>query len=200
MLKPLRLIAENLACERGGRMVFSKVNFSLYAGELMELRGANGSGKSSLLRLLAGLNTPAFGRVVLENGIADSSLAEQAHYIGHAEAHKSALTVFENLNFWAKFLGAKMNSIALDAFSLEALTHDQALLLSAGQKRRLSLTRLVIAQRPVWLLDEPTVGLDAASLINLKTLMKKHLLGGGIVIAATHAELGVSSSHVLQLT
>jgi heme exporter protein A len=199
MPQRLRLNAENLACERGGRLVFSNVNFTLNAGELMELRGANGSGKSSLLRLLAGLNTPAEGKVHFENSFADSTLAEQAHYIGHAEANKPALSVIENLKFWAKFFGTEMSDHSLTAFNLEALANDQALLLSAGQRRRLSLTRLVIAQLPVWLLDEPTVGLDAASLNNLQTLIKKHLDNGGMVIAATHTELGVKTSHKLHM-
>jgi heme exporter protein A len=199
MLQPMRLKAENLSCERGGRLVFTDVNFALASGELMALRGPNGAGKSSLLRLLAGLNTPVAGTVVLENGIAESTLAEQSHYIGHAEANKPALTVNENLNFWAQFLGGEKNPAALSTFNLEALAGDQSLLLSAGQKRRLALTRLVIAQRSLWLLDEPTVGLDTASLTNLQVLIKNHLSNGGMVIAATHTELGVKAARELQL-
>lgn len=195
----MRLTAENLSCERGGRLVFTNVNFTLASGELMALRGPNGAGKSSLLRLLAGLNTPAAGTVMLENGIAESTLAEQAHYIGHAEANKPALTVNENLDFWTEFLGGEKNKTALSTFDLETLAGDQALLLSAGQKRRLALTRLVIAKRSLWLLDEPTVGLDNASLINLQTLIKNHLRNGGMVIAATHTELGVTATHELTL-
>jgi heme exporter protein A len=199
MPQPMRLKAENLSCERGGRLVFADVNFTLACGELMVLRGPNGAGKSSLLRLLAGLNTPAAGTVMLENGIAESTLAEQAHYIGHAEANKPALTVNENLNFWAQFLGGEKNKASLSTFNLETLAGDQTLLLSAGQKRRLALTRLVIAQRSLWLLDEPTVGLDTASLTNLQTLIKNHLHNGGMVMAATHTELGVTASHELTL-
>ncbi len=199
MPQPLRLKAENLACERGGRLVFSNVNFTLNAGELMELRGANGSGKSSLLRLLAGLNTPADGTVHFENGIADFTLAEQAHYIGHVEANKPALSVIENLKFWANFLESELNENSLAAFKLEALASDRTLLLSAGQRRRLSLSRLTIAPRSVWLLDEPTVGLDAASLLNLQKLIKKHLKCGGMAIAATHTELGIKSTHELHM-
>ena len=105
MTLPLRLKAENIACERGGRLVFSNLSFTLSSGEMLELRGANGSGKSSLLRLLAGLNTPTTGSISLENGEPNASLAEQAHYIGHADANKPALTVAENLNFWTAFLG-----------------------------------------------------------------------------------------------
>jgi heme exporter protein A len=199
MSEPMRLKAENLSCERGGRLVFTDVNFTLASGELMALRGPNGAGKSSLLRLLAGLNTPAAGSVIIENGIAESTLAEQSHYIGHTEANKPALTVNENLNFWSQFLGGEKNKTALSTFNLEALANDQALLLSAGQKRRLALTRLVIAQRNLWLLDEPTVGLDTASLTNLQTLIKKHLGIGGMVMAATHTDLGVNATHELTL-
>jgi heme exporter protein A len=199
MSLPLRLTAENLSCERGGRLIFTNVNFTLSAGELMDLRGPNGAGKSSLLRLLAGLNTPASGSAVLENGTAEATLAEQSHYIGHAEANKPALTVSQNLNFWAQFLGGTKTEAAAETFNLQPLADDQALLLSAGQKRRLALTRLVIAKRSLWLLDEPTVGLDAASLINLQSLIKRHLSQGGMVIAATHTELGVKATHALQL-
>jgi heme exporter protein A len=199
MSKPTRLIAENLACERAGRLVFSNCSFQIGAGELLELRGPNGAGKSSLLRLLAGLNTAVAGRVILENGDVDASLAEQAHYIGHAEPNKPALTVAQNLKFWAQFLGGVEADLPLDAFNLTALRDDQALLLSAGQRRRLSLTRLLLAKRYVWLLDEPTVGLDAASVAKLQTVIGAHLNSGGMVIAATHAELGIANSRQLQL-
>jgi heme exporter protein A len=199
MANSVRLKAENLACERGGRLVFSGVNFNLNAGELMDLRGPNGAGKSSLLRLLAGLNIPATGSAILENANADETLAEQSHYIGHAEANKPALTVLQNLTFWAQFLSGELNAAALSVFNLEALADDQALLLSAGQKRRLALTRLVIAKRKLWLLDEPSVGLDTASLTKLQALIKSHLNEGGMVIAATHVDLGVKASQTLQL-
>jgi heme exporter protein A len=196
---PLRLKAENLSCERGGRLVFKDISFAIFAGELAELRGPNGAGKSSLLRLLAGLNTSLSGSLILEGGATETTLAEQSHYIGHAEANKPALTVRENVVFWQKFLGGNVNANLFSAFNLEALADDQALLLSAGQKRRLALTRLVVAHRPLWLLDEPTVGLDAASLVILQNHIRDHLKNGGIVIAATHAELGVKSARVIQL-
>ena len=199
MTTPLRLKAENLSCERGGRFVFKDLSFELGAGELAELRGPNGAGKSSLLRLLAGLNTTSSGSLTFEGGAAEATLPEQSHYIGHAEANKPALTVRENLIFWQKFLGGTANSDAFSAFNLEALADDQALLLSAGQKRRLALTRLVIAYRPLWLLDEPTVGLDAASLVILQNHIREHLKHGGMVIAATHAELGVKAARDIQL-
>lgn len=195
----LRLKAENLSCERGGRLVFKDLSFELAAGELAALRGPNGAGKSSLLRVLAGLNTSISGRLSLEGGEADTTLAEQSHYIGHSEANKPALTVRENLVFWQKFLGSGENVKSFSAFNLEALADDQALLLSAGQKRRLALTRLVVAHRPVWLLDEPTVGLDTASLVILQNHIRDHLKNGGMVIAATHAELGLKSAINIQL-
>lgn len=199
MPKLLRLKAENLSCERGGRLVFQNLSFELAAGELVELRGPNGAGKSSLLRLLAGLNSISSGSLVLEGGVEDATLGEQSHYIGHSEASKSALTVYENLNFWAEFLGTSLHAQALSTFNLESLAGDQALLLSAGQRRRLALTRLIIAERQIWLLDEPTIGLDMASLTLLQNHIRNHLAKGGMVIAATHTEFGVKSSQRIEL-
>ena len=197
MSTALRLKAENIACERGGRMVFSNVSFTVDAGEILELRGANGSGKSSLLRLLAGLNSPTSGTLILENGAADASLAEHAHYIGHADANKPALTVAENLKFWSDFLEGQ--DIPLDAFNLNQLWADQVLLLSAGQKRRLSLSRLLCANRPIWLLDEPDVGLDKESRFLLHDQITQHLEAGGMVIAATHTDLGFKTVSALNM-
>lgn len=197
MILPLRLKAENIACERGGRLVFSNLSFTLSSGEMLELRGANGSGKSSLLRLLAGLNAPTTGSINLENGELGASLAEQAHYIGHADANKPALTVAENLDFWTTFLGG--TKAPLSSFNLETLADDQALLLSAGQKRRLALARLRCAERPVWLLDEPDVGLDSASRLMLQNQITHHLEKGGMVLAATHTDLGFKTARTLQL-
>ncbi len=193
----LRLKVENLACERGGRLVFSNLNFILNAGEMLELRGANGSGKSSLLRLLAGLNAASAGSINFENGSPDLSLAEQAHYIGHADANKTALTVSENLKFWTAFLGE--NKTPLDAFNLGALADDQALLLSAGQRRRLALSRLHCVQRPVWLLDEPDVGLDSKSRMILQNHIARHLDEGGMALVATHAEFGFKAAKTLNM-
>ena len=198
MYAGLRLSCENLSCERGGRLVLSGVNFTLASGEMLELRGANGSGKSSLLRLLAGLNSVADGQIFLTGGPGDTPRAEQAHYIGHAEAIKSNLTVRENLEFWAQFFGGHIGP-AVAAFNLQNLIDDQAALLSAGQKRRLALSRLLVANRPLWLLDEPSVGLDIAALKNLQTLIQKHLSLGGLVIAATHMDIGMKPFLALTL-
>ena len=185
----------------------------------MELRGPNGSGKSSLLRLVAGLNEPTAGSISL-SGIGDHSIAESCHYIGHAEAIKSALTVSQNLSFWAKFLNddrvppttviPAQAGIPLgndrggherghEAFSLSALRNDPARLLSSGQKHRLSLAKLVAVERPLWLLDEPTVGLDAASTEQLNAVLKNHLSKGGMAIIATHQALGVTAHQQLNL-
>jgi heme exporter protein A len=199
MSQLLRLMAENLVCERAGRVIFSNLNFTINAGEFVELRGQNGVGKSSLLRLIAGLNEPASGTLILDNADQDKTIAEQSHYIGHAEANKPALTVAQNVTFWARFLSGDANPSCLAHFKLEALAQDQALLLSAGQKRRLALTRLVAIKRRVWLLDEPSVGLDAASLSSLQKLIATHLQEGGIVLAATHQDLGIASARQLQL-
>jgi heme exporter protein A len=200
MSLPMRLEAKNLSCERGGRTVFQNLNFEIAAGEFAELRGPNGAGKSSLLRLLAGLNVPEGGSLIFEGGKDEATIAEQAHYIGHSEANKPALTVQENLNFWSELLGEPLNPNATSYFNLSGLADDQALLLSAGQKRRLALTRLVLAHRPIWLLDEPSVGLDAASTILLQDQIKKHLTTGGIVIAATHTDLGINVTRHINLS
>ena len=186
----MELAATDLTCERGGRIVFRNVSLSLRSGQLMQLTGPNGSGKSSLLRLIAGLNEAQAGTVTLHDGSADLSIGQQAHYIAHQEAVKAALTVFENLGFWRGFLGGGDVGAALDAFDLTRLSSYPAGLLSAGQKRRLALARLVLVPRALWLLDEPTVGLDSASLDRLVNVMAAQLDRGGMIIAATHVPLG----------
>ena len=188
----MQLAGENLACERGGRKVFSAVNFSVAPGELLVLRGANGAGKSSLLRMIAGLIEPAGGTLSLSGGDEEATIGQQAHLVAHQDALKPALSVRENLRFWARFLGGSGVMAALEAMGLEKLAEFPAALLSAGQKRRLALARLVVAKRPLWLLDEPTVGLDTASLAGLSQLAADHLAGGGLIIAATHVDLGMA--------
>jgi len=192
----LVLEAKSLACERGGRLIFKDLNFIIRGGEIVELRGPNGTGKSSLLRLLAGLNRPAAGALAFTG--AGAELNEEAHYIGHHEAVKSALTVRQNLEFWSRFLGTE-GKAALGPFRLEQLAGDEARLLSEGQRRRLALSRLVSVLRPIWLLDEPTVGLDHAALADLRREMQGHLASGGMIIAATHAELGLKASRVIEI-
>ena len=193
----LVLQAKSLACERGGRLILKDLNFIITSGEVVELRGPNGAGKSSLLRLLAGLNQPVAGALAFMG--ASTELNEAAHYIGHHEAVKPALTVRQNLEFWSRFLGNE-GKAELGPFRLEQLADDEARLLSEGQRRRLALSRLVSVLRPVWLLDEPTVGLDQAALVDLRREMKTHVASGGMIIAATHAELGLQASRVIEIT
>ena len=186
----MELKAQDLTCERGGRIVFRGVSLSLQPGQLMQLTGPNGSGKSSLLRLIAGLNEAQTGSVELIGGSDDLSLGQQAHYVAHQEPVKSALSVSENLAFWRDFLGGGDVDDALEAFDLSRLASYPAGLLSAGQKRSLALARIVLVPRVLWLLDEPTVGLDTSSLERFVKVMAKQLDNGGMIIAATHVPLG----------
>ena len=195
----MRLSAENLACERGGRTVFSNQNFVLGSGEFLQLAGPNGSGKSSLLRLLANLSEPSLGKITLEGGSPELTLGQQAHYIAHSDASKSALTVTENLVFWRDFLGGGDLQHALESVNLSALADYPVALLSAGQKRRLALARLALVPRAIWLLDEPSVGLDEASQKLLVALMSKHLKARGLIVAATHVPLGLKPQKNLYL-
>src|SRR5262249_11903405 len=142
----------------------------------------NGSGKTSLLRLIAGLLVPEAGSVLLEGGDAELTLPEQAHYLGHRDALKPALSVLENLQFWRDFLGSKRSdpNQSLEAVGLAHAAHLPAAYLSAGQRRRLSLARLLAVKRPVWLLDEPTTALDTTGQDMVAGLMRDHLAGGGL--------------------
>jgi heme exporter protein A len=197
----MRLLASDLTCRRGGREIFAQVNFSIEAGELLAVRGRNGAGKSSLLRLIVGLLRVAAGSLILEGGDPELSIGEQAHYLGHQDALKPALSVGENLKFWSGFLGAAPRDIGepLAAVGLGTLADLPAAYLSAGQRRRLSIARLLVAKRPLWLLDEPASSLDAAAQDRLRDLMRTHLAGGGLIIAATHGDLGVPAAKEFQL-
>ena len=147
----LRFAATGLGCVRGSHSIFDGINFELCAGTALALVGPNGSGKSSLLRLIAGLLRPSTGQIVLDGGAAERTVPEQAHYLGHLDAFKPALTVAENLTFWAYYLGeaAGPPGPALTAVGLEALAGLPAAYLSAGQRRRLSLARLISVPRPL---------------------------------------------------
>jgi heme exporter protein A len=197
----MQLSADNLACVRGGRTVFTGLNFTVAGGEALVVTGRNGAGKSSLLRMIAGLVHVAGGRLTLTGGADEASLAEQAHYLGHQDALKPALSVRENLSFWATFLGNRSDAVepALEAVGLGPLADLPAAYLSAGQRRRLSIARLLAAKRPIWLLDEPTSALDAPSQSKLAALMKEHLAGNGIIVAATHGPIGLDRSRELRV-
>lgn len=197
----MRLSAYDLVCIRGDRQVFVNLDFHVDAGELLAIRGPNGAGKTSLLRSIAGLVRLAAGRIELTNADPELTVAEQAHYLGHHDALKSSLSVAENLVFWSRYLGVggAPSHEALEAVGLAGLADLPAAYLSAGQRRRLSVARLLAAARPVWLLDEPTSALDAAAQARLADIMRRHLAGGGLILAATHGPLGLDGARELVL-
>ena len=194
----MRLSGRGVRCVRGGREIFSGVDFEASSGEALAVTGPNGSGKTSLLRLIAGLLTITDGSIGLEGGETELTLPEQAHYLGHRDALKSALSVMENLSFWRDFLGGEAfdTGASLAAVGLDHAAHLPAAYLSAGQRRRLSIARLLVVRRPVWLLDEPANALDSAGQIMFAALTGDHLARGGLIVAATHAPLGVQAKEL----
>jgi heme exporter protein A len=191
----MRLSGRSVRCVRGGREVFSSLDFEASSGEALAVTGPNGSGKTSLLRLIAGLLTIADGTIRFEGGEIELTLPEQSHYLGHRDALKSALSVMENLSFWRDFLGGEVfdAGASLAAVGLDHAAHLPAAYLSAGQRRRLSIARLLVVRRPVWLLDEPINALDTAGQSMFAALMGDHLSRGGLIVAATHAPLGIAA-------
>jgi heme exporter protein A len=200
----MRLEGSALACIRGGREVFAGLSFSVGGGEALLITGRNGAGKSTLLRVIAGLVRLTGGQLALSDGDPEATVAEQAHYLGHLDALKPSLTVAENLRFWAQYLGnaksaADDTNAPLTAVGLGTLADLPAAYLSAGQRRRLSIARLLAVKRPVWLLDEPTAALDREAQDTLTNLMREHLAGGGIIAAATHGSIGLDGARELRL-
>lgn len=202
----LTLKAEGIAAERGGRPVLAGIGFSLEAGTALSVTGPNGAGKSTLLRVIAGLLPPAAGRITLDPpdaGDPEKPVAERAHYLGHADALKGALTLREMLECAAALSGGADEGLdPAAALRRVALAHAEDLpcaYLSAGQRRRAALARLLVAPRPLWLLDEPTTALDAASQVRLTAIMADHLAGGGLIVAATHARLDLPGTRTLTL-
>jgi heme exporter protein A len=197
----MRLTATGVASERGGRLIFEGVGFSVADGELLSLTGPNGAGKSTLLRIVAGLLPVLDGTVAVEPEI-DGPRGMVMHYLGHRDALKQALTVRENLAFWRKLSAVPDGLSPLDALDVVKLPHLidlPASVLSAGQRRRVSIARLLVDPRPIWLLDEPTAALDAASERDLGELIADHLKSGGIALAATHLPLPVPATATLRL-
>lgn len=187
----MMLSVTDLACARGGVTVLEGVSFTLERGLSLILRGPNGIGKTTLLRTLAGLQPATAGQVSLP--------AESIAYAAHADGLKATLTVAENLRFWAAVYGTGATEAAMQAMNLAALRDRPAQNLSAGQKRRLGLARLLVTGRPLWVLDEPTVSLDAASVALFAGVVRGHLAAGGAALIATHIDLGLSEATVLEL-
>lgn len=200
----MALFINELAISRGERVIISSVSFVAEKGEALLLTGPNGAGKTTLLRALAGLLPFDSGRVALDahGAQAYTGLRENCHFVGHLNGIRPALTVAENVEFWTAFLGGPPGSVAaaLETFGLADLASIRAAYLSAGQKRRLGLSRVLLASRPVWLLDEPAVSLDAASRALLADVVNEHLGDGGIVVAATHQELGFRPAREVRLS
>lgn len=187
----MKLEVFDLTVARGGVAILAGVNFALAPGAALVLRGPNGAGKTTLLRTVAGLQPPMAGRI--------SGAEDRIAYSAHADGLKASLSVTENLEFWASVFGGSSIEVALGAFDLRGLASRRAGHLSAGQKRRLGLARLMVTGRPVWVLDEPTVSLDAASVGMFATAVRAHLAQGGMALIATHIDLGLEAA-VLDVT
>jgi heme exporter protein A len=201
----VRLSVERLVVKRGERTVLDGVSCAVEAGTAVVLSGPNGAGKTTLIRTIAGFLTPAAGTIALDGGDPELDVAQQCHLVGHANGIKPALTVEDNVMFWAAYLDSDGNNAsrvetAISALSLNAIRTIEAAYLSAGQKRRVGLARLLVAERPLWLLDEPTVSLDAASTLALAALINAHTAKGGIAIVATHVPIGLERVQDLKLT
>ena len=188
----MNLRVTDLACARGPAQILAGVSFSVAAGQALILRGPNGAGKTTLLRTLAGLTPPLAGRI--EAG------PDAIAYAAHADGLKAQMTVAENLGFWAGVFGTRDPGPAIAAFHLEPLLDRRAGEMSAGQKRRLSLARLLVTGRPVWCLDEPTVSLDTENVARFAAAVRAHLAQGGSAVIATHIDLGLPDAATLDIT
>lgn len=203
---PLSLTAAGLGAKRGEDLIFKDISFVLEAGEALIVTGANGSGKSTLLRVVAGLLTPEEGTVSVTGAPQEiGHPRELCHYLGHRNGMKRELTVEENLAFWKRFMGDSPGgsgmkvSEAEEAVGLPGIGHLPFGYLSAGQQRRMAMARLLVAWRPIWILDEPTAALDAASDRMFAGLVRAHLEKGGIALAATHQPLGLENTRKLEM-
>lgn len=196
------LSVRDLSVERGGRTVIADLSFEIEPGQALLLTGPNGAGKTTLIRTLAGLLSPTGGVVALQGAAVDDRLSEQCHYVAHTNAAKTDLTVRQNLRFWARFMdgvpGAEEAAIA--EVGLASLGDIPVRYLSAGQQRRVAIGRLLVAKRALWLLDEPTVSLDAANSARLEKFGNAHLAAGGMIVAATHIPLDFKPMVELKLS
>jgi heme exporter protein A len=204
----MRLEVTDIRVERGGRRVLDGLSFAIEPGEALIVTGPNGAGKSTLLRAVAGLLPLAGGRIAVEGRDQQNAASggDIAHYVGHVDANKISLTAGENLAFWAAMLANRQGrggglpvAEAIAAFGLEAIAELPVAVLSAGQRRRIALARLLVAARPLWLLDEPMTALDGAAQARLLGHMRMHLERGGIIVAATHGPLDVRNARQLAL-
>jgi len=200
----MQFFGQNLSCMRGERLVFSGLDFTVEPGSVLVLTGNNGSGKTSLLRVMAGLTHPIAGELAWHDGsVADNP--ERHHnrisFVGHLDAVKAVLSVYENLQIWASLHGGtdKTISIALKKMGLKGLENTPGRYLSAGQKRRVSLARLVASHATLWLLDEPSIALDPASVDSLRDLIAEHRNSGGMTIIANNIDLGIADTTELNL-
>jgi heme exporter protein A len=191
----MRLTVTDLAAERGGRTIFADLSFVVAERGLLAVTGPNGAGKSTLLRVIAGLLTPSAGTVAFDTG----AEAMPVHYLGHADGLKTALTVEQNLTFWQRVWGGGDIETALARVGLVSLAGISAGALSAGQRRRVAIARLLLAQRPLWLLDEPATALDADAEATLGTLIGEHVSAGGLAVVATHRPLPLPPTATLAL-
>lgn len=196
----MQLTANDLVSERGGRLVFEDVSFSVGDGDLFTITGPNGAGKSTLLRIVAGLLPATAGSIAIDP-LPEGPRGSLMHYLGHREGLKSALSVRENIAFWRATSGATGLSPldALDRVRLGHLIDTPAAYLSAGQRRRVAIARLLAVKRPIWILDEPTSALDAQSEIELGEIIAEHIAEDGIVLAATHLKMPVPATQTLRM-
>ena len=185
------LHVSNLSVARGGMTLLSGVDFALNAGQILVLRGANGLGKTSLLRCIAGLQNPVEGQITAPEAVA---------YSGHADGLKGQMTVLENLAFWSSIYHGPSAEVALDAYDLHALADRPAANLSAGQKRRLGLARMQVSGCALWVMDEPTVSLDSDNVALFRAALDRHVQSGGTAVITTHIDLAIASARLLDLT
>ena len=191
----------NLVCVRGGRRVYEGLGFTLKSGELLVLRGGNGSGKSTLLRQIAGFLPVYEGQINCKHSKEQTLLDANLHYVGHQSGVKTYLSVAENLSYWSQlFEGSDVLDDTLSFWGLNSLRDTPARLLSEGQKRRVGLARLMLAPRPIWLLDEPNVGLDVENLARLEQAISAHIKAGGMAMMASHVEVAIKEARELNLS